>query len=233
MNKFSIPVNSDTLLEQEERQVQYLYLHGLGQTASAWEKTVSHMPEPALIACPDLISFLDHREMTYANLYHEFSRYCSDKSKPLDLCGLSLGSILALNYALDHPERVRSLVLIGAQYKMPKALLRFQNVIFRLMTGSTFEKMGFQKNDFIKLADSMANINFSQRLKEISCPALIVCGEKDSANKKAAKELYEILSNAKLCFIEHAGHEINTEKPESLAAVLREFYDRQKAEATC
>ena len=37
------------------------------------------------------------------------------------------------NYAIDHPDKVNSLILIAAQYKMPKKLLSIQNTIFRFM----------------------------------------------------------------------------------------------------
>ncbi len=36
-------------------------------------------------------------------------------------------------------------------YKMPKKLLKFQNLIFRFMPQSGFEQMGFGKKDFLKL----------------------------------------------------------------------------------
>ena len=33
------------------------------------------------------------------------------------------------NYAIQYPKKVRSLVLIATQYKMPKKLLKFQNLL--------------------------------------------------------------------------------------------------------
>ena len=54
-----------------------------------------------------------------------------------------LGGILAMQYAIEHPEKMNSLVLIGTQYEMPKYLLKMQNLIFRIMPCSAFEKMGY------------------------------------------------------------------------------------------
>lgn len=48
-----------------------------------------------------------------------------------------------LQYAIEYPQKVSSLVLIGTQYVMPKWLLQFQNVMFHLMSKSVFQKMGF------------------------------------------------------------------------------------------
>ena len=58
-----------------------------------------------------------------------------------------------------------------------------------------------------------------------SCPVLLICGEKDTANKKTSKELCQYLNNA--CFHElvKTGHEANIEAPEELAIVLQRFYD--------
>ena len=57
-------------------------------------------------------------------------------------------AVLALNYAIDHPDKVKALVLIAAQYKMPRKLLKVQNMLFHLMPNSAFKKMGFKKADF-------------------------------------------------------------------------------------
>ena len=144
----------------------------------------------------------------------------------LDLCGLSLGGVLALHYAIDHPQKVRSLVLIAAQYRMPKALLRFQNIVFRLMPKSMFQQTGFGKADFLRLCQTMMELDFSPSLSNVTCPVLVVCGERDSANKAASRELAGRLRAAELCLLEGAGHELNTEAPERLAELLRRFYEK-------
>ena len=46
----------------------------------------------------------------------------------------------------------------------------------------------------------MKNLNFSDRVGDIRCPALILCGEKDSANMKSAHYLSQ---NIKKCEIEN------------------------------
>ena len=123
------------------------------------------------------------------------------------------------------PDKVKALVLIAAQYKMPEKLLKFQNMLFRFMPNATIKQFGLKKADVISSCDTMAELDFRDSLCKVSCPVLIVCGEKDNANKKASKELAGYLSNS--CYREllKAGHEANTEAPEELAAVLQDFYD--------
>lgn len=69
----------------------------------------------------------------------------------------------------------------------------------------------------------MMDLDYSGELNKISCPVLVVCGEKDSANKKASIELAERLAHAKLCMVKEAGHEVNVDTPEQLAKVLNGF----------
>ena len=132
--------------------------------------------------------------------------------------------MLALNYAIEHPERVNSLVLIATPYKMPKHLLQFQNVLFQCMPKSMFQQIGFCKRDFLQLCKTMMLLDFSNSLSKVSCPVLVLCGEKDTANKKASVKLADNLSNAEFSMLKGIGHEVNTEVPEQLAAILCRFY---------
>ncbi len=202
----------------------YILIHGLGQDASSWNHTLSNMKEIDDAISLELSSFLREKDSTYENLYSDFSAYCNSIPGQLHLCGLSLGAILALNYAIDYPEKIKSLVLIGAQYVMPKTLLKLQNIIFRFIPDSYFPKTGLKKKDFIRLTNSMQNLNFSSRLKDISCDTLIICGERDTVNKSAAKGLAENITKAEITFIEKAGHEVNKEAPQKLAEVMKGFY---------
>lgn len=175
---------------------------------------------------PDLMGFLAEREITYTNLYHGFEKYCENIGPPLNLCGISLGAILALDYAVKHHSRVGSLVLIAPQIRAPRLLLKIQTILFRLMPEKSFTDIGLGKVNMIKLSDSMLNLNFEKKLNYISCNSLILCGERDLVNKGAAKKLTNILSNSQLKIIKNSGHEINIETPEKLAHVLKGFYGR-------
>lgn len=94
------------------------------------------------------------------------------------------------------------------------------------MPQSMFQQTGFGKFDFISLCSTMAELDFSDSLNRVSCPALVVCGEKDRVNRKASVELADILKDSQFREIPEAGHEVNLESPEKLASLLREFYKR-------
>ena len=201
-----------------------IFIHGSGHKGTSWSETISYMKDNKDILCPDLSSILDGKEASYYNLYSAFSEYCNKIDGKINLCGISLGGILALNYTLDFPDKVQSLVLIGTPHKVPKIMFSIQNVIFKFLPQSIFDNMAFNKKDTFILGKSMKKLDFSNKVQKIKCPTLIVCGEKDSANIKSAYYLSENIKKAKLKIIENTGHVVNEEKPQILAKVLEQFY---------
>ncbi len=201
-----------------------IFVHGSGHRAESWSKTISYMTNSEDIVYPNLSSILGGKEASYENLYSSFVEYCSEIDGPIHLCGLSLGGILTLNYTLDFPQKVKTLVLIGTPYKVPKAAFTLQNIIFRFLPKSIFETMAFDKKDTFALGNTMKNLDFSDKVKNIRCPALILCGKKDGANIKAAYYLSQHIKNSELKIIENTGHVVNEESPEILAKILTEYY---------
>lgn len=208
--------------------MKYLYLHGLGQKPDSWNRTIKETKVSSSSISLSLAEMSEGKDVTYKELYSAFSEVCDKEDEEIVLCGLSLGAVLALNYAIDHPDKTKALVLIAAQYKMPEKLLKFQNVLFRLMPNSMFKQIGFKKADVISLCGTMAKLDFTDSLHNVSCPVLIVCGEKDHANKKASKELTRYLSKSFFYEFLKTGHEVNIEAPEEIAIVLQKFYDNIK-----
>lgn len=200
-----------------------VFLHGLGQSGASWNKTLEKLSFRAECICPELSELMEN-DVSYPALYKGFNEFCETLPERINLCGLSLGGVLALNYALDCPDKVSSLVLIGAQYRMPKALLRFQNLIFGLMPSSSFKEMGFKKADFIGLSKSMMDLELSAGLEEITCPTMVIVGERDKPNRKAAEEMSKRIRGCKFEVIENAGHEVNVDAPERLAELLNNLY---------
>ena len=200
--------------------MKYILLHGMGQNASSWDKTISYLPDATETVCPELSNFFSEDNCNYNKMYSSFCRYCNSFSEPLNLCGLSLGAVLALNYAIDFPQKVSSLILIAPQYNMPKFLLKVQNVLFKFMPESQFKDIGFKKKDFITLTNSMADMDFTSGLNMVNCPVVVICGEKDNVNKKAAIKLARELPNAKFSTIDNSGHEVNVDNPQGLANAM-------------
>ena len=143
----------------------------------------------------------------------------------IELCGLSLGGILALNYAIDYPDKIKSLVLIGTPHKVPKIMFNIQNVIFKFLPKRIFEEMAFNKKDTFILGNSMKKLDFSNKIQNINCKTLIICGEKDNANIKSAYYFAKNIKNARIEIIKNAGHILNEENPKQLSELLNKFWE--------
>ena len=204
--------------------MKYILLHGLGQVSASWNTVIKVMDNRSDFHCPDLAGWLSTKKACYTDVYQALEKYCEQFHEPLNLCGLSLGGTLALQYGIEHPEKVNSLALIATQYKMPKRLLRIQNGIFRIMPKSSFQRVGLEKKDFINLSKSMMDLDFQHDLHKIHCRVLVICGDKDGVNKSASLQLKDQIEHAKLCIIADAGHEVNLENPAELGNVLHAFF---------
>ena len=202
-----------------------ILVHGLGQTETSWDKILEELDKSNIKAeSPNLFELVKNYEINYKNVYKTFSDYCNSFKEKINLCGLSLGGILSIDYAIEHPEKINSIILIGTPYEIPKKMFKLQNFIFRFMPKSMFENMGIKKNDFINLTNSMADLDIKSKVDNIKCQALILCGEKDNVNIESAKQLNRNIEESKLEIIKNAGHEVNTENPKELASVISEYW---------
>ena len=195
-------------------------MHGLGQTAQDWDRVLHelHLTEPVL--CLELSAFC--KDNTYQNLYEQVCAY-SETYTDLHICGLSLGAVLALQYALEH--EVGSLILIAPQYKMPKRLLQIQNIVFRFLPRHMFAQMGLTREQMIALTRSMVSIDWTAQLSKLRCPVYLLCGEKDIANRTAAKQMENWIPQAIFEEIRGAGHAVNLDAPKALAEQIQHFYE--------
>lgn len=202
-----------------------ILIHGLGQNNRDWDtiKTVLEARGISSIA-PDLFDLARGRKLDYPTVYQAFSELCESYKDKLNLCGLSLGGLLALNYAIQYPRKINSLVLIGTPFEIPKGLLKFQNIVFRFMPKAAFQNMGVSKKDFIRLSNSMTNLNFMELVATLGCPALILCGAKDKTNMESAKRFHEAMKNSKLVIVDDSGHEVNKDNPNELVSILQDFW---------
>ena len=205
-----------------------ILIHGLGQGCADWNIIKNELEEKG-VSCviPDLFELSKGKGLDYTAVYQTFRRLCDSYQDRLNLCGLSLGGLLALNYTIEHSEKVNSLVLIGTPFDIPKRLLKFQNFVFRLLPKSTFNSMGCRKKDFISLSNSMADLNFMQLAGKLDCSALILCGANDKANMESAKRFHETMKNSKLVIVEDSGHEVNKDNPNELIGILRDFWTKR------
>lgn len=201
-----------------------ILIHGLGQTDKSWSKVKNILTQDNINGeTPNLFEIAKIYPLTYENIFTVFVDYCNSFSDKFNLIGLSMGGLLSIDYAIAHPEKVNSITICGVPYEIPKKLLKIQNFIFKFMPKRTFENMGISKENFIQLANSMAELNIEGKIVKLKCPTLVVCGEKDSANLESAYKLNKHIKNSELKIIKNVRHEINIDAPEEFAEIIKEF----------
>lgn len=112
-------------------------IHGLGASKRDWESVGPVLEESGFTAlCPDLLGHGESSKPDDPSLYHvdtmysEFERWLHAQpgEEAVSIVGHSLGGYVALRYALDHPEGVRSLVLVNPFYKAEQLSIPMRGV---------------------------------------------------------------------------------------------------------
>ena len=167
------------------------------------------------------------------------------------LLGHSLGSMTALQAALDHPERVEKLVLYGssATTDLPDRFETFDETVARIEAETIetttariaatwfvdgdrhplyeFTKAagaGASKEGAIKLMRGMAGWDVRDRLGEVAMPTLVICGDGDrSTHPDRSWELWRGIPNARLCVLPDCAHNAHLEVSEIFNPLIRRF----------
>ena len=208
-----------------------ILVHGLGQDEKSWNEVKKQLNNNGInVETPNLFSIVQNYQVNYENMYRTFADYCNSFNEKINLVGLSLGGVLAIDYIIEFPEKINSITLIGTPYEIPKAIFTIQNIIYKFIPKRIFEKRGCPKKDIISLLDSMKNLSILDKAPNIKCNTLIICGEKekDNINMKSAKQLNEVIQNSKFKIIENAGHEVNIDNPKELANTIYDFWKDNK-----
>ena len=204
-----------------------ILVHGLGQDEKSWNEVKNQLNNSGInVETPNLFSIVSNYQVNYENMYKTFADYCNNFEEKINLAGLSLGGILAIDYIEEFPEKVNSITLIGTPYEIPKIIFTIQNIIYKFMPKRIFEKIGCQKKDMLKLLKSMSKLSIPDKAPNIKCDTLIICGEKekDNINMKSAKQLNKVIQNSKFKIIKNAGHEVNIDNPKELANIIKDFW---------
>lgn len=165
------------------------------------------------------------------------------------IAGHSMGGAIAMQVALDRPQRIAGLVLVGtgARLRVLPAILdgilsdpasTVEFICATAYSSSTARELVRQgQRQMLEVAPQTIHDDFAacnsfdiiDRLAEIHCPTLVVCGTQDRLTPvKYSTFLAERIAGADLRLIEGAGHMIMTEKPELLAEELEATLARWK-----
>jgi pimeloyl-ACP methyl ester carboxylesterase len=166
--------------------------------------------------------------------------------RPLVIAGHSLGGAIALSWALQHPDEVRGLILIGAgartrvnpawldgiARKEAAVIEEFGSLWFGTGAGARLRDKSLAllraTPPDVLLADlrSADGFDVTQDLHRLAVPALILCGVDDRLTPvKYSRDLQARIRGSVLEIIEGAGHMVMLEQPQVVNAFIRRFLE--------
>lgn len=182
-----------------------------------------------------------------------FAALCIERAH---FVGISLGGMVAQEFALAYPRRVASLVLCDTTSRYPEgtdkiwqeriAAVRAQGVdplveatlerwftpAFRAARPDVMARIGAMIRNtpaegYIGCGAAVPTIDTTMRLGAIDCPTLVVVGEHDAGTPVAmAQTIQRGIPGAELQVISSASHLCNIEQTEAFNAVLLDFLAR-------
>jgi 3-oxoadipate enol-lactonase len=199
---------------------------------------------------------------------YDFSMLVADMVAVLDAVGaqradvlaLSLGGMTALGLALEHPERVRRMVICDARADNPPPFVQSwdgrvaairEGGMASIVPGTLerwFTAAGRERNPqaaqrasrmildtspvgYEGCARALQGLDYLRRLGELKLPVLYVVGEEDMGAPKAAMEAMAAATpGSRLVVLPGLAHVPNMEDPEAFEAAVAPFLSEGSAE---
>lgn len=224
-----------------------LCIHGAGGTSQGWLPQLSGLAGQVNVASLDLPGHLDTPGPSFDDVNHYAGWLAgflaAGPIRPV-LCGHSMGGAIAQTLALNHPELIRGLVLVGSGSRL-KVLPTILEGIKQDFPGTVRLIVKFAYSDDapepllrdgvdtmlatapeVLLGDFTAcdRFDISDRLDDIALPTLILVGENDKLTPvKYSQALAKAIPGAELRTIPQAGHMAHLENHKAVNQALLDF----------
>ncbi len=183
---------------------------------------------------------------SYADHVHKFLTAMACSSTVL--VGHSMGGAISIRYTVDHPGKVKALILVGTGAKLGVNPIIFEALSANYEQGirvdiaawafaKTAEKSIIEEgiNEMLKcpkdiaIADFKACSEFDARdsISRIETPTLIIVGDEDKLTPiKWSEYLQSKIRNSEIKIVKTAGHMVTAEKPDEVNESIMSFLNR-------
>jgi pimeloyl-ACP methyl ester carboxylesterase len=163
---------------------------------------------------------------------------------PVDLVGWSDGGMVGTLIAAEHPELVRTLTVTGSGFSDAGYLAGLVESLVALPPDdeemATFAAIYAQASPdgpehFPDVWDKVRTMwaepfDWSDKVKEISAPCLIIVGDDDFIRVEHAVEFSQLVENGQLAVVPGSSHALPMEKPDLFNQLVLDFTARPTAE---
>ena len=150
--------------------------------------------------------------------------------QPAHLIGYSDGGIISLLVAINRPDLVETMTLIGANYNtntgvaapdiwIPTEEDRAKYAHFSPDPPHTLDQ---KIAKMVRIWQTEPDMTLEQ-LRTITCPTLVIAGDDDMCSIAHTNEIYEAIKNSRLAIIPGSSHLIDKDQPKLLNQVIRDF----------
>jgi pimeloyl-ACP methyl ester carboxylesterase len=229
-----------------------VFIHGSGSDHSAWSHQYGRLHKKYNIVAVNLPGH-GHSGGSGERNVENYCLWIKKLLVELDwgkavLVGHSLGSAIALQFAISHPEEIAGIVCLGGGMKMPVNPLFLEflktnppelpveviDLICKLSLAKEnrpkflipLRKSISQSKVDILCGDLSAcnNLDLTQEAGKISVPALVICGAEDKMTPPdLSRALAASINGATLEIIDGAGHMVMLERPTEFNTSLDKF----------
>ncbi len=217
--------------------------HGFGATAETWRGQV-----PALVGAGYRVLTWDLRAhgrsgspdeaITIHTLADDLAALVRTVGGPAHALGHSAGGVVTMRFALDHPELVRSLVLVGTASECnAKAHAWYESLAVTSETQggeALLKKLGSrdacdaapEPDGFARISRAMGGLHaapLTSELERIRCPTFVIVGEKDFLGVGGSVIISRRIAGARLEVVPGGVHALFHQDPDGFNARLLEF----------
>jgi len=218
--------------------------HGLGDSSGTWTKQTDQLSRHYQVLTWDLRahgkSDSPAGEWTITDLSGDLRRLLTVLEIPAThLLGHSAGGAISTHFALQYPHQVQSLTLVGsaseANEKASKNYERLAQKAEQDGGAAILKAVGLKDKPgviaphgpgFAKAALCMSGLYqnpLTPRLPEITCPVLVIVGEKDFMGQGGSHIFHRNISGSRLEVVKDRGHALYRENPEEFNQLVLDF----------
>ena len=247
-------------ISRKENAEWILFIHAAFVNHNMFQTQIDYFQDKYNILTLDIIGHGESTKARKGDSINKISAWISEilkteKIEKIHIVGISLGAVLAQDFANQYPEAVQSLACFGGydinnfEAKMQKEnsasqmLMMLKSMFsikwfaksnkkisaYTLQAQEDFYEMNIQfpKKSFMYLSSLSSMVNVRQT-KPRKYPLLIGCGRHDIPMELSAVEMKKNEPECGVVIFEEAGHCVNMDTPNKFNAVMEEFWLRKK-----